>query len=121
MDDDDKSKGKKKNKKKKKKKNRPEEWARQAAEAERRRQEAEEAAKAAENTADVEVEYIQEKLDLDMSDPAYRQFSRIFEAFKIKDADDDGSAVGAYTIHLFFPYKFVRFKRLQTPNLIPCP
>lgn len=95
MDDDDKSKGKKKNKKKKKKKNRPEEWARQAAEAERRRQEAEEAAKAAENTADVEVEYIQEKLDLDMSDPAYRQFSRIFEAFKIKDSDDDGSAVGA--------------------------
>jgi len=93
MDDDDKSKGKKKNKKKKKKKNRPEEWARQAAEAERRRQEAEEAAKAAENTADVEVEYIQEKLDLDMSDPAYRQFSRIFEAFKIKDSDDDGSAV----------------------------
>ena len=55
---------------------------------------AEEAAKAAENTADVEVEYIQEKLDLDMSDPAYRQFSRIFEAFKIKDSDDDGSAVG---------------------------
>jgi len=92
MDDDDKSKGKKKNKKKKKKKNRPEEWARQAAEAERRRQEAEEAAKEAENTADVEVEYIQEKLELDMSDPAYRQFSRIFEAFKIKDSDDDGAA-----------------------------
>ena len=52
---------------------------RQAAEAERRRTEAEEAAKNAENTTDVEVEYIQEKLELDMSDPAYRQFSRIFE------------------------------------------
>ena len=51
----------------------------QAAEAERRRTEAEEAAKNAENTTDVEVEYIQEKLELDMSDPAYRQFSRIFE------------------------------------------
>jgi len=93
MDDDDKSKGKKKNKKKKKKKNRPEEWARQAAEAERRRTEAEEAAKNAENTTDVEVEYIQEKLELDMSDPAYRQFSRIFEAFKIQDADDESAAI----------------------------
>ena len=93
MEDDDKSKGKKKNKKKKKKKNRPEEWARQAAEAERKRHEAEEAAK--ENTAgDVEVEYIQEKLELDMSDPAYRQFSRIFEAFKIKDTDDDRTDAG---------------------------
>jgi len=98
MDDDDKSKGKKKNKKKKKKKNRPEEWARQAAEAERRRQEAEEAAKEAENTADVEVEYIQEKLDLDMSDPAYRQFSRIFEAFKIQDADDEGATIAKAAI-----------------------
>ena len=84
-DDDDKSKGKKKNKKKKKKKNRPEEWARQAAEAERRRLEAEEESK----IEDVEVEYIQEKLDLDLSDPMHRQFSRIFEAFKIKDSNDD--------------------------------
>ncbi len=87
-DDDEKSKGKKKNKKKKKKKNRPEEWARQAAEAERRRIEAEEAAAQKEATKDVEIEYIQEKLELDMSDPMYRQFSRIFEAFKIKDADE---------------------------------
>merc|ERR1711971_995457 len=98
MDDDDKSKGKKKNKKKKKKKNRPEEWARQAAEAERRRTEAEEAAKNAENTTDVEVEYIQEKLELDMSDPAYRQFSRIFEAFKIQDADGDGATIAKAAI-----------------------
>merc|ERR1719291_331147 len=30
---------------------------------------------------------------LDMSDPAYRQFSRIFEAFKIQDADDESAAI----------------------------
>ena len=87
MDDDEKGKGKKKNKKKKKKKNRPEEWARQAALAEERRQLAEDAAK--EEPSDVEVEYIQDKLELDMSDPLYRTFSRIFEAFKIKDGEDD--------------------------------
>ena len=81
--------GKKKNKKKKKKKNRPEEWARQAAEAEKRRQEAAEDAARNETEPDVEVEYIQEKLDLDMTDPMHRQFSRIFEAFKIKDEDDE--------------------------------
>ena len=102
MEEDDKSKGKKKNKKKKKKKNRPEEWARQAAEAERRRQEAEEAAKEKESTADVEVEYIQEKLELDMSDPAYRQFSRIFEAFKIKDTDEDRTDAGKKVLKLQF-------------------
>ena len=87
MDDEDKSKGKKKNKKKKKKKNRPEEWARQELERERRKQEAEEAAK--NETPDVEVEYIQEKLDLNVSDPLFRTFSRIFEAFKIQDGDED--------------------------------
>ena len=81
--------GKKKNKKKKKKKNRPEEWARQAAQAEKRRQEAAEDAARNETEPDVEVEYIQEKLELDMSDPMHRQFSRIFEAFKIKDEDDE--------------------------------
>ncbi len=78
--------GGKNKKKKKKKKNRPEEWARQAAEAERKRQEAEEADK---EKPDVEVEYIQEKLDLDMSDPMYRQFSKIFDAFKLAEDDEE--------------------------------
>ena len=82
-EDDDKGKGKKKNKKKKKKRNRPEEWARQAALAEQKRKEEEEAKK----EEDVEVEYIQEKLDLDPM--MFKQFARIFEAFKIKDSDDD--------------------------------
>merc|ERR550517_1471903 len=35
----------------------------------------------------VEVEYIQEQLDLDMSDPLYRQFNKIFQAFKIQETE----------------------------------
>lgn len=85
-DDDRKDKGKRQHKKKKKKKrNRPEEWARQAAEAERRKLEEEERQKEPE----VEVEYVQDKLDLDPSDPIYRQFAKIFEAFKIHEGGDD--------------------------------
>merc|ERR1719195_1276610 len=77
-----KDKSKKKNKKKKKK-NRPEIWARQAQEAERRRKEEEE--ERAEDTDDVEVEYIQQELELDPLDPMYRTFSKIFANFKLVD------------------------------------
>ena len=81
-----------KGKKKKKKKNRPQEWARQAEEAERRKKEEEhrQFKKEAHDTQpDVEVEYIQDKLELDMSDPMYRQFSKIFEVFKIAENEEE--------------------------------
>merc|ERR1712156_157031 len=81
-------------KKKKKKKNRPQEWARQAAEEERRKKEEEEfnkVKKEKEGLPDVEVEYIQDKLELDMSDPNYRTFSKIFEVFKISENEDDNN------------------------------
>ena len=32
---------------------------------------------------DVEVEYVQETLDIDASDPAYLEFQKIFETFKV--------------------------------------
>merc|ERR1712113_1032525 len=88
------SKGKQRSKakKKKKKKNRPQEWARQAAEEERRKKEEEElnkVKKEKEGLPDVEVEYIQDKLELDMRDPNYRTFSKIFEVFKISENEDD--------------------------------
>ena len=88
------SKGKQRSKakKKKKKKNRPQEWARQAAEEERRKREEEERNKVKKEKGeepDVEVEYIQDKLELDMSDPNYRTFSKIFEVFKIAENEDD--------------------------------
>ena len=88
------SKGKQRSKakKKKKKKNRPQEWARQAAEEERRKKEEEERNKVKKEKGeepDVEVEYIQDKLELDMSDPNYRTFSKIFEVFKIAENEDD--------------------------------
>ena len=90
------SKGKQRSKakKKKKKKNRPQEWARQAAEEERRKKEEEEfnkVKKEKEGLPDVEVEYIQDKLELDMSDPNYRTFSKIFEVFKISENEDDNN------------------------------
>ena len=86
-EDEKKEKGKRNKKKKKKKKNRPEEWARQAAlEAERKNREEEEKEK---ENGDVEVEYIQEKLDLDFSDPKYRQFAKVFEAFQIGGGNDE--------------------------------
>ena len=75
------SKGKQrpKGKKKKKKKNRPQEWARLAEEAERKRTEEEERKQikkeAQREHPDVEVEYIQDTLEMDMSDPMYRTFS----------------------------------------------
>lgn len=81
--DERKDKGKRQKKKKKRKKNRPEEWARQAAEAERKKK-AEEELK---NEPEVEVEYVQEKVDLDPTDPMYRTFSKIFDAFKIQEDD----------------------------------
>lgn len=85
-DDEQKEKGKRHKKKKKKKKNRPEEWAKQAALMEKRKQtEAEKAA----GEPDVEVEYIQETLDLDPKDPMFKTFSKIFEAFKIQDPEDE--------------------------------
>merc|ERR1719319_1898816 len=84
-DDEQKEKGKRHKKKKKKKKNRPEEWAKQAALIEKRKQtEAERAS----GEPDVEVEYIQETLDLDPTDPMYKTFSKIFEAFKIQDPEE---------------------------------
>jgi splicing factor 3B subunit 2 len=78
--------GKKNKKKKKKKKNRPEIWAREEAEAERRRKEEDERANDAE--PEVEVEYIPEKLDLEPSDPMYRTFAKIFDAFKLQEEDE---------------------------------
>merc|ERR1711971_722599 len=86
-DDEQKEKGKRHKKKmKKKKKNRPEEWAKQAALMEKRKQvEAEKAT----GEPDVEVEYIQETLDLAPKDPMYKTFSKIFEAFKIRDPEDE--------------------------------
>merc|ERR1739845_2900 len=36
-----------------------------------------------------EVDYITEKLDLDMADPMYRTFSKIFEVFRISEDDDE--------------------------------
>ena len=89
------SKGKQrqKGKKKKKKKNRPQEWARQAEEAERRQKEEEERKQIKKETQrehpDVEVEYIQDALEMDMSDPMYRTFSKIFEVFKIAENDEE--------------------------------
>ena len=38
---------------------------------------------------DVEVEYIQDKLEMDMSDPMYRTFSKIFEVFKIAENEEE--------------------------------
>merc|ERR1712013_76053 len=38
---------------------------------------------------DVEVEYIADQLDLDPLDPMYRTFSKIFQAFKIVDPEDE--------------------------------
>ena len=89
-----KSKGKQrpKGKKKKKKKNRPQEWARQAEEAERKKRE-EESHQGKKDVhdehPDVEVEYIQDKLEMDMSDPMYRTFSKIFEVFKIAENEEE--------------------------------
>jgi splicing factor 3B subunit 2 len=89
------SKGKQrpKGKKKKKKKNRPQEWARQAEEAERKRKDEDELQQIKKETQrehpDVEVEYIQDTLEMDMSDPMYRQFSKIFEVFKIAENDEE--------------------------------
>merc|ERR1711953_915205 len=87
------SKGKQRSKakKKKKKKNRPQEWARQAAEEERKKKEEEErkVKKEKDDEPDIEVEYIQDNLELDMSDPNYRTFSKIFEVFKIAENEDD--------------------------------
>ena len=79
-------------KKKKKKKNRPQEWAREAEESERKRkQEAERQVKKElyGEQLDVEVEYIQDKLELDMSDPMFRTFSKIFEVFKIAENEEE--------------------------------
>merc|ERR1712223_247880 len=91
-----KSKGKQrpKGKKKKKKKNRPQEWARQAEEAERKKREDEShqgKKDGHDDHPDVEVEYIQDKLEMDMSDPMYRTFSKIFEVFKISENEDDNN------------------------------
>merc|ERR550534_2647090 len=72
-----------KKQKKKKRKNRPEQWAKEAVEAERRKKEKEE------TVEDVEVEYIADQLDLDPLDPMYRTFSKIFQAFKIVDPEDE--------------------------------
>ena len=88
-----KGKQRQKAKKKKKKKNRPQEWARQAEESERERKEETERQVKKElygAKPNVEVEYIQDKLDLDMSDPMYRTFSKIFEVFKIAENEEDG-------------------------------
>ena len=38
---------------------------------------------------EVEIEYVQEKLDMEPSDPMYRTFAKIFDAFKLKDEDDE--------------------------------
>jgi len=81
-----KGKGRRKKQKKKKRKNRPEQWAKEAVEAERRKKEEEEKEKTVE---DVEVEYIADQLDLDPLDPMYRTFSKIFQAFKIVDPEDE--------------------------------
>ena len=70
---------------------RPEEWARQAAEAERRRREESEAAEAKDSGEAVEVEYVQDKLDMDPSDPMYRTFAKIFDAFKLKDDEEEAA------------------------------
>merc|ERR1719282_848659 len=60
--------------------------AKEAVEAERRKKEEEEKEKTVE---DVEVEYIADQLDLDPLDPMYRTFSKIFQAFKIVDPEDE--------------------------------
>merc|ERR1719225_1055345 len=61
-----------------------------AVEAERRKKEEEEKEKTVE---DVEVEYIADQLDLDPLDPMYRTFSKIFQAFKIVDPEDEKKMV----------------------------
>jgi len=81
-----KDKGKRKKNKKKKKKNRPQLWAEQQEREERRKKEEEEKEKKVE---DVEVEYITDQLDLDPLDPMYRTFSKIFQAFKIVDPEEE--------------------------------
>merc|ERR1719507_909160 len=83
-------KGRRKKQKKKKRKNRPEQWAKEAVEAERRKKAEEEKEKTVE---DVEVEYIADQLDLDPLDPMYRTFSKIFQAFKIVDPEDEKKMV----------------------------
>merc|ERR1719289_675216 len=74
-------KGKKSKKKKKKKKNRPEKWAMEAITAHRRKMDEERK----QTEVKVEVEYIQEELDLQPTDPMFRQFNKIFQAFKIEE------------------------------------
>ena len=36
----------------------------------------------------MEIEYVQESLDLDLSNPMYRQFAKIFDAFKIQEGEE---------------------------------
>ena len=79
----------KKNKKKKKKKNRPEEWARLAEEAEKKRKEDEEWRKEKKEAEDIDVEYIQDKFEMDPADPMFRTFAKIFDKFRLIDPDDD--------------------------------
>ena len=38
---------------------------------------------------EVEIEYVQESLDLDLSNPMYRQFAKIFDAFKIQEPEQE--------------------------------
>jgi len=72
-------KGRKSKKKKKKKKNRPEKWAMEAITAHRRKMNEERS----KTEPEVEVEYIQEELALEPTDPLFRSFNKIFQAFKI--------------------------------------
>lgn len=86
-----KEKNQRKKQKKKKKKNRPEQWALQAVAEHRRRMEEEQK----KSQQEVEVEYIQEQLDLAPTDPMFRTFNKIFQAFKIVEEtkkDDEDQA-----------------------------
>jgi len=82
-------KGRKPKKKKKKKKNRPEKWAMEAI-TEHRRKMDEERQKTEQK---VEIVYIQEELGLEPSDPLYRSFNKIFQAFKIEEEPKEETEV----------------------------
>ena len=47
----------------------------------------------------------QEKLELDPSDPLYRQFAKIFETFRIAEDDEVSFFVGLFSIKMLLPLK----------------